>query len=352
MTETTTPGALPPEPTALPMQRSALAGMPAGVPGEPLAEAAARNDAFAALLAAALGEDASVSEPSAADAASGMRAPESRAAEELAAQPPSPAVEVQTGFPFVAIVASAGVSPTADPDAQEPQLAASSLLPAARDEARAPAAHTPSPLAGATAAAAPVRSAEAPGADPPASRTDPGTTGEALASAPPRLAPVADSAPLAPAAAATVLPLPRPYGAQPAPRPGAPGFDTAFATQVRVAVLSGAQSASIALEPPELGPVEVQIELRGVEAHVCFAAAHASAREAIADALPRLRELLAAHGIELAGSSVGEELPQRRAPEGERTPGNGAGAPRAAGTQTDAAPSSLRIASRLVDTFA
>jgi flagellar hook-length control protein FliK len=92
---------------------------------------------------------------------------------------------------------------------------------------------------------------------------------------------------------------------------GVPGFGEAFSARVSLAVRSGAESASIALNPPELGPVEVRIRVADGEAHVAFAAEQPLAREAIAEALPRLREMLSAHGLALADASVGAELPKR-----------------------------------------
>ncbi len=91
----------------------------------------------------------------------------------------------------------------------------------------------------------------------------------------------------------------------------APGFDEAFAAHVTVAVRAGTGSASIALNPPELGPVEMRVSVAEGEARVAFAAEQPLAREAIAEALPRLREMLSAHGLSLADASVGAELPRR-----------------------------------------
>lgn len=131
------------------------------------------------------------------------------------------------------------------------------------------------------------------------------------------------------------------------PRVGVAGFDEAFAARVSIAVRSGSETVSITLNPPELGPVRMQIEVNGSEARVHFAAEQPLTREAVTEALPRLREMLAAHGLNLAGSSVGTDLPRREAPAQPAAHAGTGGEPSAdAQTQTTAA------VLRLVDTFA
>ena len=56
--------------------------------------------------------------------------------------------------------------------------------------------------------------------------------------------------------------------------------------------------------PEELGPVEVRISVRESDATVTFVAPHADARAALEQAMPRLREMLAAQGLALADSAV------------------------------------------------
>jgi flagellar hook-length control protein FliK len=152
-------------------------------------------------------------------------------------------------------------------------------------------------------------------------------------------------APPAPAA-------PHPHAAEfhVGPRLGAPGFDEAFAARVGIAVRSGIETASITLNPPELGPVDMQIDVSDGKASVQFAAEHPLTREAIVEALPRLREMLAAHGLDLAGSSVGAELPRRDTPA--RPAGSGSAHALHDEPAAEARVAAGAVVTRLVDTFA
>lgn len=67
------------------------------------------------------------------------------------------------------------------------------------------------------------------------------------------------------------------------------------------------QSASLHLNPPHLGPIEVQLTLSNDQANAVFVADHPAVREAIQSALPQLRESLAQSGIALGNVSVGSQ---------------------------------------------
>ncbi len=90
-----------------------------------------------------------------------------------------------------------------------------------------------------------------------------------------------------------------------------PVRDAAWAEQIgeRVLLMAGKQmtSAEIRLTPAELGPLRVQVSVDDGAANVTFQAQHAVTREAIEQALPRLRELLAENGLSLGQASVGEQ---------------------------------------------
>lgn len=90
-----------------------------------------------------------------------------------------------------------------------------------------------------------------------------------------------------------------------------PVRDTAWAEQIgeRVLLMAGKQmtSAEIRLTPAELGPLRIQVSVDDGAANVTFQAQHAVTREAIEQALPRLRELLAESGLSLGQASVGEQ---------------------------------------------
>jgi hypothetical protein len=89
----------------------------------------------------------------------------------------------------------------------------------------------------------------------------------------------------------------------------APDWSHEFAARVNWVVERGDQVASIRLTPEQLGPVEVRVAIREGEASIWFGAAQAETRAAIQEALPRLREMLAANGLALADSGVFQQAP-------------------------------------------
>lgn len=70
---------------------------------------------------------------------------------------------------------------------------------------------------------------------------------------------------------------------------------------------SDKQVAQITLNPPEMGPIEISLNLNKDGASAMFVSQNAEVREAIETALPRLREMLAGAGIELGQANVSAE---------------------------------------------
>ncbi len=67
----------------------------------------------------------------------------------------------------------------------------------------------------------------------------------------------------------------------------------------------GLQSATLRLQPEHLGPIEVKINVdEGGATRVLFSAHHAQTRDALETAMPRLRELFAEQGLNLAQANV------------------------------------------------
>jgi flagellar hook-length control protein FliK len=71
------------------------------------------------------------------------------------------------------------------------------------------------------------------------------------------------------------------------------------------------QTAQINISPPQLGPVQITLNLNGDNANVLFASPHPEVRQIIESSLPQLREMLAATGISLGESSVGANMAQQ-----------------------------------------
>lgn len=88
---------------------------------------------------------------------------------------------------------------------------------------------------------------------------------------------------------------------------GSPAFGDELAQRVVMFAGQKLQRADIAVTPADLGPIAVSIEVRGQEATLAFTAASHTTRAAIEDALPKLRDMLSAQGLQLAGAHVGSE---------------------------------------------
>lgn len=69
----------------------------------------------------------------------------------------------------------------------------------------------------------------------------------------------------------------------------------------------GIQQAALRLNPANLGPVEVRLQVKNDQANVTFIAQNPATREALEQALPRLRESFAENGLDLAGADVSDQ---------------------------------------------
>jgi flagellar hook-length control protein FliK len=170
-----------------------------------------------------------------------------------------------------------------------------------------------------------------------------GETGSAAPIADPAASPAADAAAL-PDAAADAPPV---YGirlpelqragmlpaasAQAPAGPGAEAFEEAarrladaVSQRVVAEVRRGHWEVAFALDPPELGRVEVSLQMRAGELEARLTAQHGLARELLQEALPRLREGLQQSGMDVAQLQVGLGLQARSG--GNPTPGGRAAA--------------------------
>jgi len=130
---------------------------------------------------------------------------------------------------------------------------------------------------------------------------------------------------------------------------GSSSWATELGTRLHWMAGAGIGSASLRLTPAELGPVEVKISVHQNAASVWFSAAQPDTRTALEQALPRLRELFSAQGMNLAQAGVSDQS-ARSAP---REPEAG-GARAAAGRELTATsiPSATRTHQGLIDTYA
>jgi len=140
---------------------------------------------------------------------------------------------------------------------------------------------------------------------------------------------------------------------------GDAGFGQDVSRQLVYLAKTGTQSAELSLQPANLGPVSVSIQMNGLDASIAISASHAATRAALQEALPHLHELFQGSGLQLTGAHVGDGS-QRHADQGaaQRNPAtatNGLGSSGA----NDAAPVTLgvgvaqaAVGNRLIDTFA
>jgi len=120
------------------------------------------------------------------------------------------------------------------------------------------------------------------------------------------------------------------------------------------------QSAELHLNPPNLGPLDVVLSVSGDQATALFTSPHAAVREAVEQALPQLRNMLADNGITLGNAMVSDQSPkdQKAWQADQRQKGNGGSSGKIDATVATGGISSAATASLgrrhlgMVDTFA
>lgn len=80
-----------------------------------------------------------------------------------------------------------------------------------------------------------------------------------------------------------------------------------FAQKVVWLVSNDKQSAQLTLNPPQMGPIEISLNVDKGNASATFVSANAEVRDAIETAMPRLREMFASAGIQLGQTNVSSE---------------------------------------------
>ncbi|WP_100655801.1 flagellar hook-length control protein FliK [Alteromonas flava] len=85
-----------------------------------------------------------------------------------------------------------------------------------------------------------------------------------------------------------------------------------FAEKIRWIVNARSSFAEIRLDPPELGSVKVRVNMNGEAAQVNFVVQSPQARDALDQAIPRLKDMLNQQGIELGQSFVQQDNQQQQ----------------------------------------
>jgi len=87
---------------------------------------------------------------------------------------------------------------------------------------------------------------------------------------------------------------------------GTAAWDGAVGARLVRIAQSGDRVAQLSLAPPHLGELKIQLQVDNEQATVHFTAASAGVREALEQALPRLREMLSESGLELVNVDISQ----------------------------------------------
>lgn len=95
--------------------------------------------------------------------------------------------------------------------------------------------------------------------------------------------------------------------------PGKTGWDQAISQKVVWMVGAGEQSATLTLNPPDLGPLQVVIHVHNDQADTTFISDNAEVRQALQDGMSNLRDKMSESGIALGQANVssGEQSQQQ-----------------------------------------
>ncbi|MBY7897449.1 flagellar hook-length control protein FliK [Vibrio fluvialis] len=80
-----------------------------------------------------------------------------------------------------------------------------------------------------------------------------------------------------------------------------------MAERVQVMMSKNLKHVDIRLDPPELGRLHIRMNMHGDGASVQFTVSNQQARDALEHSMPRLREMLAQQGVQLADTSVQQQ---------------------------------------------
>jgi len=97
-----------------------------------------------------------------------------------------------------------------------------------------------------------------------------------------------------------------------APPVGGKGWDQAIGQKVMWMATNGTQSASLTLNPPDLGPLQVVLHVNNQQADATFITAQPEVKQALEAAMPKLREMMDQAGIQLGQATVNTGSPNQQ----------------------------------------
>lgn len=141
---------------------------------------------------------------------------------------------------------------------------------------------------------------------------------------------------------------------------GSAGWNQALGTKITWMATAGMQSASLSLNPPDLGPMQVVLNVHNQQADATFITAQPEVKQALEAAMPKLREMMDQAGIQLGQANVQTGMPNHQQGAGSGQQQARSGSPGSFGKEQegDVALSGTTAASAttsglgLVDTFA
>lgn len=105
-------------------------------------------------------------------------------------------------------------------------------------------------------------------------------------------------------------------------KPGMPAWNQAVNNRVMMLSSQNGRFAEIQLDPPELGSLQVKLQVKNEQVSVVFSTPHAVVKDALEQGMPRLKEMFEQQGMSLADSSV-EDQGQERHSDGDDERGYG-----------------------------
>ncbi|WP_306396729.1 flagellar hook-length control protein FliK [Telluria beijingensis] len=136
-------------------------------------------------------------------------------------------------------------------------------------------------------------------------------------------------------------------------RVGSQAWDNQVSQRI-VYMVGKEQAATLTLNPPDLGPVQIVLNVSNDQATVAFSAEQLEVRQALENALPRLREMMSESGIALnnatvdAGARQQQQFGERRAPGSQGANGNQAGNGNGTGAEAEVAVNEVAPRTRTV----
>ena len=144
------------------------------------------------------------------------------------------------------------------------------------------------------------------------------------------------------------------------PQVGSPAWDQAIGQKINWMVAGGQQNATLTLNPPNLGPMQIVLSVNNQHASATFIAQQPEVRAALEHAIPKLREMMEQSGIQLGQCNVNSQAQQQQQQQQASTSRNSSRDITGAGTvsnMSDVASSqsgqmaASRSGNGLVDTF-